>query len=78
MPIILQVTPQPLWAKSKQAVFLKDGELAILQDGEFRITNQEGHDAEPVAQPLDQTLEEVELGDFGSYMEKKFMSNQQH
>ena len=57
--------------RAKQAVFLKDGELAILQDGEFRITNQEGHDAEPVAQPLDQTLEEVELGDFGSYMEKE-------
>ena len=57
--------------RAKEAVFLKDGELAILNGGEFRITNQEGHDAEAIAQPLDQTLEEVELGDFGSYMEKE-------
>jgi glucosamine--fructose-6-phosphate aminotransferase (isomerizing) len=57
--------------RAKEAVFLKDGELAILQGSEFRITNQEGHVSEAVAQPLDQTLEEVELGDFGSYMEKE-------
>lgn len=61
--------------RAKEAVFLKDGELAILQGGEFRITNQEGHISEAVAQPLDQTLEEVELGDFGSYMEKEILSN---
>lgn len=57
--------------RAKEAVFLKDGELAILQGSEFRITNQQGHVSEAVAQPLDQTLEEVELGDFGSYMEKE-------
>ena len=57
--------------RAKEAVYLKDGELAILKGGEFRITNQEGRDAEAIAQPLDQTLEEVELGDFGSYMEKE-------
>ena len=57
--------------RAKEAVFLKDGELAILQGSEFRITNQQGHVSEAVAQPLDQTLEEVELGDFSSYMEKE-------
>jgi glucosamine--fructose-6-phosphate aminotransferase (isomerizing) len=57
--------------RAKEAVFLKDGELAILRGSDFRITNQEGHEAEAVAQPLEQTLEEVELGDFGSFMEKE-------
>jgi len=57
--------------RAKEAVFLKDGELAILQGTEFRITNQQGHVSDAVAQPLDQKLEEVELGDFGSYMEKE-------
>jgi len=57
--------------RAKEAVFLKDGELAILRGSDFRITNQEGHEAEAVTQPLEQTLEEVELGDFGSYMEKE-------
>ena len=45
--------------------------MAILRGSDFRITNQEGHEAEAIAQPLEQTLEEVELGDFGSYMEKE-------
>ena len=57
--------------RAKEAVFLKDGELAILRGGDFRITNQDGHDAEAIAQPLEQTLEEVELGDFDSFMEKE-------
>ena len=57
--------------RAKEAVFLKDGELAILQGIEFRITNQQGHISNAVAQPIDQKLEEVELGDFGSYMEKE-------
>jgi len=57
--------------RAKEAVFLKDGELAILEGSEFRITNQEGHEAEAITQPVEQTLEEVELGDFGSYMEKE-------
>lgn len=57
--------------RAKEAVFLKDGELAILEGSEFRITNQEGHEAEAITQPVKQTLEEVELGDFGSYMEKE-------
>jgi len=57
--------------RAKEAVFLKDGELAILQGTEFRITNQQGHVSDAVAQPLDQKVEEVELGDFGSYMEKE-------
>ena len=31
--------------RAKEAVFLKDGELAILRGGDFRITDQDGHDA---------------------------------
>jgi len=57
--------------RAKEAVFLKDGELAILQNGDFRITNQDGHASEAIAQPLEQTIEEVELGDFDSFMEKE-------
>ena len=57
--------------RAKEAVFLNDGELAVLDQGGFRITTLEGQDAQAVTHPLDQILEEVELGDFGSYMEKE-------
>jgi glutamine---fructose-6-phosphate transaminase (isomerizing) len=57
--------------RAKEAVFLNDGELAILNKGGFRITTLEGQDAQAVTHPLDQILEEVELGDFDSYMEKE-------
>ena len=57
--------------RAKEAVFLNDGELAVLHKGGFRITTLEGQDAQAVTHPLDQILEEVELGDFGSYMEKE-------
>ena len=57
--------------RAKEAVFLNDGELAVLDKGGFRITTLEGQDAQAVAHPLDQILEEVELGDFDSYMEKE-------
>ncbi|MEK9632238.1 MAG: class II glutamine amidotransferase, partial [Opitutae bacterium] len=57
--------------RAKEAVFLNDGELAVLDKGGFRITTLEGQDAQAVTHPLDQILEEVELGDFDSYMEKE-------
>ncbi len=57
--------------RAKQAVYLKDGELAVLKGSEFRITTQEGNEAVAVAQPLDQSPEEVELGEYSSYMEKE-------
>ena len=57
--------------RAKEAVFLNDGELAILKGNDFRITTLEGRDAQAVAHPLDQILEEVELGDFDSFMEKE-------
>ena len=57
--------------RAKEAVFLNDCELAVLDQGGFRITTLEGQDAQAVTHPLDQILEEVELGDFGSYMEKE-------
>ena len=57
--------------RAKEAVFLNDGELAILKGNDFRITTLEGRDAQAVTHPLDQILEEVELGDFDSFMEKE-------
>lgn len=57
--------------QAKEAVFLNDGELAILHKNTFRITTLEGHDAKAIAHPVDQVSEEVELGDFDSYMEKE-------
>ena len=57
--------------RAKEAVFLNDGEIAVLDKGGFRITTLEGQDAQAVTHPLDQILEEVELGDFDSYMEKE-------
>ncbi len=57
--------------RAKEAVFLNDGELAILKDNGFRITTLEGQEAQAVAHPVDQVSEEVDLGDFGSYMEKE-------
>jgi glucosamine--fructose-6-phosphate aminotransferase (isomerizing) len=57
--------------RAKEAVFLNDGELAVLTQGDFRITTLEGQDAQAITHPLDQVFEEVELGDFDSYMEKE-------
>ena len=57
--------------RAKEAVFLNDGELAILNGSDFRITTLEGHEAQGYAHPVDQVSEEVELGDFDSYMEKE-------
>ena len=57
--------------RAKEAVFLNDGEVAILKKNDFRITTLEGQDAPAVTHPVDQISEEVELGDFGSYMEKE-------
>jgi glucosamine--fructose-6-phosphate aminotransferase (isomerizing) len=57
--------------RAKEAVFLNDGELAILNGRDFRITTMEGQEAQAVAHPVDQISEEVELGDFDSYMEKE-------
>ena len=55
----------------KEEVFLNDGELAILQGRDFRITTMEGQEAKAVAHPVEQISEEVDLGDFGSFMEKE-------
>jgi glucosamine--fructose-6-phosphate aminotransferase (isomerizing) len=57
--------------RAKEAVFLNDGELAILKGSEFRITTMEGLEAKAITHPVDQISEEVELGDFDSYMEKE-------
>ena len=57
--------------RAKEAVFLNDGELAILSGRDFRITTLEGQEAQAVPHPVDQISEEVELGDFDSYMEKE-------
>ena len=57
--------------RAKEAVFLNDGELAILQGRDFRITTMEGQEAKAVAHPVEQISEEVDLGDFGSFMEKE-------
>ena len=57
--------------RAKDAVFLKDGELAILTGTDFRITTSEGQEAQAVTQPVDQISEEVDLGDFDSFMEKE-------
>ena len=57
--------------RAKEAVFLNDGELAILKGNEFRITTMEGQEAQAVTHPVDQISEEVELGEFDSYMEKE-------
>ncbi len=57
--------------RAKDAVFLNDGELAILKGSEFRITTMEGLEAKAIAHPVEQISEEVELGDFESYMEKE-------
>ena len=57
--------------RAKEAVFLNDGELAILHGSEFRITTMEGREAKAVSHPVDQISEEVELGDFDTYMEKE-------
>ena len=57
--------------RAKEAVFLNDGELAVLQANDFRITTLEGQEATAVTHPVDEVSEEVELGDFDSYMEKE-------
>ena len=57
--------------RAKEAVFLNDGELAILSGRDFRITTLEGQEAQAVSHPVEQISEEVELGDFDSYMEKE-------
>jgi glucosamine--fructose-6-phosphate aminotransferase (isomerizing) len=57
--------------RAKEAVFLNDGELAILRGREFRITTMEGVEAKAITHPVEQISEEVELGDFDSYMEKE-------
>jgi glucosamine--fructose-6-phosphate aminotransferase (isomerizing) len=64
MLLLLSVVP-------KKPFFLNDGELAILNGRDFRITTLEGQEAQAVAHPVDQISEEVELGDFDSYMEKE-------
>ena len=57
--------------RAKEAVFLNDGELAILNKREFRITTMEGLEAKAVTHPVEEVSEEVDLGDFDSYMEKE-------
>ena len=50
---------------------MNDGELAILNKREFRITTMEGLEAKAVTHPVEEVSEEVDLGDFDSYMEKE-------
>ena len=57
--------------RAKEAVFLNDGELAILKGNEFRISTMEGQEAQAIAHPVEQISEEVELGHYDSYMEKE-------
>ena len=57
--------------RAKEAVFLNDGELAVLQGNDFRITTLEGQEATAVTHPVDEISEEVELGEFDSFMEKE-------
>ncbi|MBT5914719.1 MAG: glutamine--fructose-6-phosphate transaminase (isomerizing), partial [Opitutae bacterium] len=57
--------------RAKEAVFLNDGELAILKGNEFRISTMEGQETQAIAHPVEQISEEVELGDYDSYMEKE-------
>ena len=55
----------------RDAVYLKDGEIALLREDGFRIITMQGEDAQAVSQPIDQTVEDVEMGDFDSFMEKE-------
>jgi len=57
--------------RAKEAVFLNDGELAILKGNEFRISTMEGQETQAISHPVEQISEEVELGDYDSYMEKE-------
>ena len=57
--------------RAKEAVFLNDGELAVLKGNEFRISTMEGQETQAISHPVEQISEEVELGDYDSYMEKE-------
>ncbi|MDA0725236.1 MAG: class II glutamine amidotransferase, partial [Verrucomicrobia bacterium] len=55
----------------RDAVYLKDGEIALLREDDFRIITMQGEDTQVVSQLIDQTVEDVEMGDFDSFMEKE-------
>ncbi|SFJ19053.1 glutamine--fructose-6-phosphate transaminase (isomerizing) [Planctomicrobium piriforme] len=63
--------PAALAGRAPQAVFLKDGEMAIVTPAGIELSTI---DAEPVGvtfEAIDQTLERIELGRFEHYMQKE-------
>ena len=59
-------------AEPPEAVFLNDGELAVLDKEDSGLLLSKVKTLKPSLIRSTKILEEVELGDFDSYMEKRF------
>jgi len=54
-----------------EAVFLKDGELGVITDGGLQLSTIDAQPVEMTFEPIEQKLEQIELGLFQHYMHKE-------
>ena len=57
--------------RTKDVVFLSDGEIISLKENEFHITNAENVPLTPTVETLDWDMADSDLGTFTSYMQKE-------
>lgn len=63
--------PAVLAGHAAQAVFLKDGELGIITDHGVELTTIDDQPVDLTLEPIDQKLEQIELGEYQHYMLKE-------
>jgi len=56
---------------ASEAVFLKDGELGVLTDGGLQLSTIDAQPVEMTFEPIEQKLEQIDLGLFQHYMHKE-------
>jgi glucosamine--fructose-6-phosphate aminotransferase (isomerizing) len=57
--------------RTTNVVYLEDGQIALLTDEDFYITNTEDESIDPVISQVDWKIEQAELGAFSHFMEKE-------
>lgn len=57
--------------RTRNVVYLKDNEIALISDKDFKIFNNDKESIEAIIQKIEWEVESAELGDFQHYMQKE-------
>lgn len=63
--------PSVLAGQAAEAVFLKDGELGVITEQGVELSTIDDRPVDVTLEPIDQKLEQIELGEYQHYMRKE-------